>query len=150
MYLSLRHSVQDEDCELSKEVTAALEESGWATVTWSPIQRRHALTSRFFEGMAHAVEHADAVVVLVDGSPAFVDAELAFAYRHRRPVIAMRIRDRESAASPMGEMLPDYERALTIECVDTAECVAALRAVLADPAFGAMVDEAAKEIGTHA
>lgn len=150
VYLSLSRSEDEGEDELRQGVIAALEENGWPAVTWSPPPSGEALASHFFEGMAHAVEHADAVVVLLGGSSTLVDAELAFAYRHRRPVVALQLSGGEKCASGVRTMLRRYERARTVECGDAAECVSGLRSMLADPSFGEMVDEATWEIDGNA
>ncbi len=90
--------------------------------------------------MGHAVEHADMVIVLVNGSSTITDAELAFAYRHRRPVVALEISDGEPCSSDVRAMLRGYDRVLTVECRDAAECVVGLRDALSSAVFAAMVD----------
>lgn len=150
VYLSLSRAEGEGDDELRQGVIAAIEENGWPAVTWMPSGSGEAFASQFFEGMAHAVEYADAVVVLLGGSSAFVDAELAFAYRHRRPVVALQFSDSEKCASNVRTMLRRYERARTIECGDAAECISGLRSMLADPSFGEMVNEATEEIDGNA
>ncbi len=139
VYLSVQHAQRDEG--FLSNVIEACEESGWPAVTWSPPQREEKLTARFFEGVDHAVEHADVVIVIVNGSSTITDAELAFAYRHRRPVLALAIGDGDPSSSEVRLMLRGYDRALTIECGDAAECAAGLRNALTSPAFAAMIDD---------
>jgi nucleoside 2-deoxyribosyltransferase len=96
--------------------------------------------------MSHAVERADAVVVLMSSRSAMTDVELAFAYRHNRPVVGLRLRDQEPN-SEIQAMLQRYGRARVVDCADIEDCVAALRSALSDAQFGATIREAAGEIG---
>jgi hypothetical protein len=141
VYLSLQQAYREQNESLLGDVIDACEKSGWPAVTWSPPQREENLTARFFEGMDHAVEHAEMVVVLVNGSSSITDAELAFAYRHRRPVVALEIRDGDPCSSEVRKMLHGYDFVFTIEGGSAADCIAGLRDALADPSFAAMVDQ---------
>lgn len=144
IYLSLWSGEQRLKNELHEQVVAACESNGWPAVSWSlPAHRGSPLDSaRYFEGMCHAVEHADVVIAFVNGRSAMTDAELAFAYRHNRPVVGLRV------GSPDGEsavqaMLEGYGRAWLVEAPDVEGCMAGLRQALADPALAAIVrDEA--------
>jgi hypothetical protein len=146
VYLSLRSADQRLDRDLHQRVIEACEASGWASVSWFPPPHRENLfdSGRFFEGMSHAVEHADAIVVLLNSPSALTDVELAFAYSHNRPVIALRIGD-QGGSSEVQAMLRRHDRAHVIDRADMEECVAGLRSILSDPQFGAMVRTAASE-----
>lgn len=146
VYLSLRSADKRIDRALHRQVIEACEASGWPAVSWSPTPHRGNVfdSGRFFEGMSHAVEHADAMVVLLDSPSALTDVELAFAYTHNRPVIALRIGDPERR-SEVQAMLRRHDRARVIDCADMDECVAVLRSALSDPEFGEMVRMAASE-----
>ncbi|HEX7293054.1 MAG TPA: hypothetical protein VF259_00790, partial [Solirubrobacterales bacterium] len=124
-----------EQRDLHRHIVDACEASGWPAVSWSPVAHEGNVTdsARFFEGMGHAVEHADVVIALVDTSSAMTDAELAFAYRHNRPVIGLRVGGREEKPSPVQAMLRRYGRGRLIDCADIDECSAGLRDALADP-----------------
>lgn len=147
VYLSL--GTADEN-EVRRRVIAACEASGWPAVTWSPEphQANAADSARFFEGMGHAVEHADAVVVLMGEHSAMTDIELAFAYRHNRPVVGLRLGD-QAPVSPAEAMLNGHGRAVVIDCADVNECDAALREALSSPGFAAKVRLAASEQVDH-
>jgi hypothetical protein len=151
VYLGLLDSGRGIDRDLHRGVIETCESSGWPAVSWSPAQHAQspADSARFFEGMNHAVAHADVVVVLVNGSSTMTDAELAFAYRHRRPVIALRMENEDTPASEVRAMLDRYDRALTIDCADMEECLVGLRKALVDPSFGAIIREAAGEPSSY-
>jgi nucleoside 2-deoxyribosyltransferase len=152
VYLSSQDAMHGRRRDLQRGLIDTCAENGWSAVSWSPSQHSHSPTdsSRFFDGMSHAVEHADVVVVLLNGSSTMTDAELVFAYRHRRPVIALRIEDEESIRSEVREMLSGYDRALIVGCSDTEGCLVALRKALADPSFAAIIREAASESSSYA
>jgi hypothetical protein len=145
VYLSMRAGDGAGAGDLHRVLVAACEENGWPAVTWSSQQGvDHADSARFFEGMSHAVAHADVVVVVLDGASAMTDAELAFAYRHRRPVLAVRIRD-EVASSDVRAMLHGYDRALTISCAGAGDCSDGLKNAFADPGFAEVIRNAMAE-----
>lgn len=145
VYLSLGEADPPARPDLHREVIKACESSGWPTVSWSPSPHRGPDVRRFFEGMDHAVEHADVVVVLMDGDSAVADAELAFAYKHRRPVIGLSFAGETPQSSAVRAMLHSYERAHLVECVDVDGCAAGLREALTDQGFGVTIHEAASE-----
>jgi hypothetical protein len=147
VYLSLGAA---DKSEVRRRVIAACEASGWPAVTWSPRphQVNAADSARFFEGMGHAVEHADAVVVLMGDRSAMTDIELAFAYRHNRPVVGLRLGG-QPPTSPAETMLDGHGRAVVIDCADINECDAALREALSSPGFAATVRLAASEQVDH-
>lgn len=147
VYLSLRGGERRTERDLHQRVIAACEASGWPAVSWSPpAHERNVIdSSRYFEGMSHAVEHADVVIAVVDSPSAMTDAELAFAYRHNRPVIGLRFGGQEAEASAVQAMLQRYGRARLIDCADVDDCATGLREALADPAFAATIREAAGE-----
>ncbi|HET7445776.1 MAG TPA: hypothetical protein VFJ57_14075 [Solirubrobacterales bacterium] len=96
--------------------------------------------------MSDAVEHADVVIVLLDGDSAVIDTELGFAYNHRRPIVGLGFAGENPQSSPTRAMLGSYDRGRIVECEDLEECAAGLRRVLLDTAFIALVDEAAAEV----
>ena len=148
MYLSLWDRDKRAGRDLHERVIEACESSGWPAVSWSPPAHKENVidSSRFFEGMSHAVEHADVVVVLMNHRSAMTDAELAFAYSHNRPVVGLSLCDGEEiGASEVQAMLRRYARARVVECESVDACVSGLREVLADPKFTATIREAAGE-----
>src|SRR4029077_6832400 len=80
VYLSLWNAERRTHGDLHQRVIEACESSGWPAISWSPPRHSGNLTdsTRFFEGMNHAVEHADVVVVLMSGDSSMRDVELAF------------------------------------------------------------------------
>jgi nucleoside 2-deoxyribosyltransferase len=152
VYLSLWGVERRTERDLHQRVIEACEASGWPAVSWSPPAHKGNVTdsSRFFEGMSHAVEHADVVVVLVNSPSAMTDAELAFAYRHNRPVVGLRLGSQRTTASAVQAMLQRYGRAHLIDCADIDDCAAGLREALTDPGFAATIREAAGEQLDHA
>ena len=150
IYLSLGEADLRARPNLHQQVTKACESSGWPTVSWSPPPHAGHDVRRFFEGMDHAVEHADVVIVLMNGDSSVADAELAFAYKHRRPVIGLSFVGESSQASTVRAMLHSYERARLVECGDVDGCAAGLREALTDRSFGVTIHEAASEGVGHA
>jgi hypothetical protein len=150
-YLSLWDSAGRPKRDLHQRVIEACESSGWPAVSWSPSPRsmQDPDPTRFLEGMSHAVAHADVVIALVTGSSRLADAELDFAYQHKRPVIGLRMDERDSGLSGAQAKLPKYSRAQMIDCADLEECVTGLREVLADPGFAETIREAASEGAGH-
>jgi nucleoside 2-deoxyribosyltransferase len=147
-YLSLWDQDERTGRHLHERVIEACESSGWPAVSWSPPAHEGNMidSSRFFEGMSHAVEHADVVIVLMNRCSAMTDAELAFAYRHNRPVVGLRLRGGEEVAvSEVQAMLQRYTRARVIECENVDGCVSGLREALADSEFTATIREASGE-----
>ena len=151
VYLSLGDS-DSVDHALSRRVIEICKSSGWPAVTCSPPQHENspADSARFFEGMSHAVEHADVVIVSVNGPSAMADAELAFAYRYKKPVIALRIQRGEAVASDVRAMLRRYDRAFIVDCIDMEGCVGGLREAFEDPRFAEIISDAAGEPTTYA
>jgi hypothetical protein len=145
VYLSLGEADLRVRPDLHREVIKACESCGWPTVSWSPLPHRRHDVRRFFEGMDHAVEHADVVIVLMDGESAVADAELAFAYKHKRPVIGLSFAGENPQSSAVRAMLGSYERAHMVECADVDGCAAGLREALTDRRFGVTIHEAASE-----
>lgn len=128
--------------EFRERVVEACEASGWLTVSCSAEERvgRGSDPSRFFESMRHAVEHADLVVSFIGDNAEMLDAELAMAYSHGRPVIGIRIGGSEDSGIQM--MLGEYERARVITCANAEECAEDLRATFADPVFAETIRRA--------
>jgi hypothetical protein len=130
---------------LRERVVAVCEESGWGAVGWSFVAAGHGgEPGNLFEGLRHAVEHADVVVALL-GATGQADAELAMAYGHRRPIVGIRFADADAPISETQSMLESYERARVIACEDIDGCAAGLRDVLSDPDFAATIHVAAGE-----
>ena len=150
VYLSLGNVSQRAEEDLHQRVIEACETSGWPAVSWSPAPHQGNVvdSARYFEGMSHAVEHADAVVVLMNNPSAMTDVELAFAYSHNRPVLGLRIGE-QGSSSEVQAMLRRHGRALMVDCAEVGECVAALRKALSDPQFGATIRQAADEQAGH-
>lgn len=121
----------------------ACEASGWPAVSRSPAPDRD--PERFFEGMSHAVQHADVVVVLMDGESRLTDAELALAFVHRRPVIGLSCAGGASESSAVRTMLRDYRRARVLDRDDLEACATGLREALADPDFTATINRSVAE-----
>lgn len=146
-YLSLWDGAPPLEDRLLHSVIEACEESGWPAISWSsPVHKGNALDSgHFFEGMSHAVEHADVVVVLMGSSSAMTDAELAFAYQHKRPVVGLCLEEDGAGGSEVRAMLGRYGRARLVECADIDDCAAGLKRALADPKFAETIREAAAE-----
>lgn len=150
-YLSLGNRGRD-DRALSQRLIETCESHGWPAVTWSPSQHEGGAAGsvRFFEGMSHAVEHADVVIVSADASSAMADVELAFACRYNRPVIILRIQHEETVPSEVRAMLRRYDRAFVVDCADADGCVGGLREVFDDPRFAGVVSDATGEPTTYA
>lgn len=147
VYLSLWNLERRAGREVHRQVVEVCEASGWPAVSWSPPAHDGNVTdsARYFEGMAHAVEHADLVVVLVDGPSAMTDAELAFAYSHHRPVVGLRVASEEMTGSDVQGMLHRYRRAWLVDAPDIEGCLTGLREALGDPEFRGIVRDAAKD-----
>lgn len=146
VYLSLSGATG----ELEQLVADACRANGWPAVTaHAPEEGGHGGSASFFEAISHAVEHADVVIVSLDRSSSFVDAELAFACRYGRPVIAFATGAEEFDVTQVRSMLPAYERAFIVEAVDTDTRMDQLRRTFEDPAFGAIVQAAAGEPTTY-
>jgi len=147
VYLSLWNLERHTGSEVQRRVVEACEASGWPAVSWSPPAHDGNVTdsARYFEGMAHAVEHADLVVAWVDGPSAMTDAELAFAYSHHRPVVGLRVSSEEMGISAVQAMLRRYKRAWLVDAPDVEGCLAGLREALGDPEFRGMVHDAAED-----
>jgi len=131
---------------LRERVVQTCEAGGWPAISWPPAGADRASDpGHFFEGVSHAVEHADCVVALLGSEAEATDVELALAYSHRRPIIGMCISGESSPASEVQAMLENYERARMIACDDADQCAAELQAVLSDPGFAATIRRAAGE-----
>lgn len=145
VYLSLGEADLRTRPDLREQVIEACESSGWPAVSWSPAPRKDHDVSRFTEGMDHAVEHADVVIVLMEGGSAVADAELASALKHRRPVVGLSFATEGLQRSAIQAMLSSYERGRVVECADVDDCVSGLREALTDRGFGVTIHEAASE-----
>lgn len=131
---------------LPDRLVETCEENGWPIVSGREVgEDPTGDPGRLFEGISHAVEHADCVVALLGSSAELADAELALAYSHRRPIVGMCAIDEKRPASEVEAMLEGYERARLIACGSSAECAAELAAVLGDPEFAATIRHAAAE-----
>jgi len=151
LYLSLGGTAHPrEHDDLRRRVIDACEKSGWPAVSWSPVPHEGNVidSARFFDGMSHAVEHADAVVVLLNAPSPLTDVELAFAYSHNRPIVGLRIGDRDSS-SAVQAMLRRHGRAYVLDCTDVDECIDSLHKALADPHFAETIRQAAGEQASH-
>ncbi|MEX2447592.1 MAG: hypothetical protein WD404_02480 [Solirubrobacterales bacterium] len=136
--------------ELRERVIDACEASGWPAVSWSPDTKgAEKEPGRLFEGMRHAVAHSDFVVALLGAPAGTVDAELAIAYGHRRPIVGIHRSAEGMAISKTQAMLEDYEVARLIRCEDLEGCAAQLRGVLSDPDFTAAIHASAGENEKH-
>lgn len=132
---------------LHDRVVETCEAGGWPAVSWPPADAdRPPDPGHLFEGVRHAVEHADCVVALLGDAAGRRDAELALAYSHRRPIVGMRSSDDSLPTSEIQAMLATYERARVIVCDDADQCATELRAVLEDPEFAATIRQA---VGEH-
>lgn len=151
VYLSLG-DLDGSDRELSRHVIETCESNGWSAVTSAPPpdEDRLADSAHFFEGMSHAVEHADVVIVSVNRPSAMADVELAFAYRHRKPVIVLRNQRAEAVVSDVRDMARRYDRAFIVDCVDAEGCVGGLRDAFDDPRFAEIISDAAREPSSYA
>lgn len=145
VYLSLGDDAQQTRSDFRQELVDACRTSGWLALSWStPSHRGHEVT-RFFEGMDHAVEHADFVVAMLDGESSVTDAELTLAYRHRRPVIGLSLAGAQSRSSVIRRMVHSYERGRVVESTDLEGCVVGLREALSDRGFVETIYGAAGE-----
>jgi hypothetical protein len=139
------------DDSLRERVVEACEAGGWPTVSQPSAGGACSRDpGHLFEGIRHAVEHADCVVALLGDSAEMVDAELALVYSHRRPIVGMRVCGESYPVSKVEAMLEGYERARVITCDDAAECAAELRTVFDDPEFAATIRKAAGELAAGA
>jgi hypothetical protein len=153
VYLSLGEVQDQEVRDLRDSLTAACHASGWAAISWSrPTRPEHDPDhARFFEGVSDAVAQADLLVTLLtEDSSTIGDAELAFAYRYRRPVVGIKIADGGEGTSEVRALLPGYGRARIVECEGIGDCAAALRSALSDSDFLATIYEASMEQALHA
>jgi hypothetical protein len=148
-WVYLSHSAESEGVEtpLRDCVVDFCETSGWHAVSWSQKERagRRAEPGRFFEGLRHAVEHADVFVAFIGDATEMTDAELVLAYSYRRPIVGVCVSAKDSGGSDVQAMLRSYERARMIVLADVDECVSDLRATFADPAFAEVIRLAAGE-----
>jgi hypothetical protein len=136
---------------LRDRVIEACEASGWPAVSWPPAKAGHEMDpGHLFEGVRHAVEHADVVVAMLGVDTGSTDAELAMAYGHRRPIVGVQLACEDVSVSATQAMLKGYERARMIVCADVDGCAAELRAVLSDPDFAATIHAAAGEYADDA
>lgn len=86
---------------LRDRVVETCEAGGWPAVAWpSRAADGCADPGHLFEGVRHAVVHADCVVALIGDAAETADAELALAYSHRRPIIGLRLSDAGSPLPP--------------------------------------------------
>lgn len=122
------------------------EARGWSTVG-RPLADKTGSRDpgHLFEGIRHAVEHSDCVIALLGDSAEAVDAELALAYSHRRPIVGIRISGAGDPASGIQAMIEDYERARVVACDDLDDCATGLNTILDDPEFAATMHRAAGE-----
>jgi hypothetical protein len=129
---------------LQRRVIEACEESGWLAICWSSSARaKEADPGRFFQGVSHAVGHADVVVAFIDEGEDLADIELALAFSHRRPIVGVNLA--ENLPSNIQAMLNGYERARVVNCSSADECFTGLRETLADPDFSETIRLAAGE-----
>lgn len=151
VYLSLGVAERGAGHDLRQRVVDVCEESGWPAVSWSPTPHEGNVfdSARFFDGMSHAVEHADAVVVVLDDPSPMTDVEIAFAYTHNRPIVGLRVGNRDSGSEVQG-MLRSHGRAYVVDCADIDECVDSLRQALSNPRLSEAIREAAGEQTSHA
>ncbi len=147
IYLSLSEADDPDSRSLRQSLVEACHKSGWPAISWSmPTRPEHDLDrSRFFGGMSDAVAHADLVVTLVDDRSTLGDAELAFAYRHRRPVVGIRFTGAGPDPSEVRAMLTDYGRGRIVDCESVDDCAEALRTALTDREFATIIHEASME-----
>lgn len=135
---------------LRDRVVDACEASGWPTVTRSLAEIRHGPDpGDFFEDLRHAVEHADLVVALLGDAESSLDAELAMAYGHRRPIVGIRLAGDDPSSSELQAMLESYERAHLIACDDVDDCASDLRDLFSDSDFALTVRVAGGERTSH-
>lgn len=131
-------------------VVDACEASGWPTITrYFSADRHISDPGDFFEDLRHAVEHADVVVALLGHADCSLDAELAIAYGHRRPIVGVHLTGQASSASELQEMLGRYERARVIACDDADDCASGLRDLFSDSDFALTVRAAGGERVSH-
>lgn len=152
VYLSLREGDDQVLRELRESLIEACHASGWPAISWSrPTRPEHDPDhARFFEGMSDAVAQADLLVTLIDDSSTIGDAELAFAYRYRRPVVGIKITGGEGDPSEVRALLPGYGRGRIVECEGVGDCAEALRSTLSDGDFLATIHEASVEQALNA
>lgn len=135
---------------LHDRVVEACEAGGWPAVAWPSPAADDGDPGHLFEGVSHAVEHADCVVALIGDAGETADAELALAYSHRRPIVGLRLSRVDSSASAFEEMLGGYERSRVIACDSAEECAVRLRATFSDPDFADTIRTAAGEYADDA
>lgn len=143
VYLSIASGGDRSQQVMFEQVTEACAKSGWMTVSHQVSERagRASDPGRFFAGVSHAIQHADAVVALIGARTDISDAELTLAYSHCRPVIGMRVEGAAMDSEPR-MLLAGYERGRVLSCSSAADCAAALRETLSDPTFVEIVREA--------
>lgn len=129
---------------LRDRVIEVCQGSGWPAVTRSrPTAEKHDPdTERLRLGMDHAVEHADVVVAMLGSASEVTDAELEAAFRHRRPVVGLRLAGAGAGQSEVETKLGRYGRGRLVDCADLENCDAALRAALTDEDFARTIREA--------
>jgi hypothetical protein len=135
---------------LRDRVAETCEAGGWPMVRRSPAEAGDTEDpGDFFEGVRHAVENADVVVALLGGGGAALDAELALAYGHRRPIVGVRLGHEASYSSAVQAMLERYERARVVTGEDPDGCAARLRDLFSDSDFALTVRAAGGERVGH-
>lgn len=150
VYLIAPGSGEENADPLRDRVAETCEAGGWPTVRRSPAEVSDTEDpGDFFEGVRHAVENADVVVALLGDAGAALDAELALAYGHRRPIVAVRLSDEASYSSAVQAMLERYERARVVTGDDPDGCAAGLRDLFSDSDFALTVRAAGGERVSH-
>ena len=143
-YLSLGERDDARPGGLRHRVVEACREGGWPAVTWSqPTAKADDPDGeRFRLGIDHAVGQADVVVALLGSVSEVTDAELEAAFRHRRPVVGLRLAGSAAGGSEVEARLSGYGRGRLVDCADLDDCGAALREALADEGFAQTIREA--------
>ncbi|MGH2940125.1 MAG: hypothetical protein ACRDPE_18610 [Solirubrobacterales bacterium] len=143
--------IDEADRSLRQALFDACHANGWPAVSGRSlgVLSESGNSGEVFEGIAHAVEHADVVIVALDGSSGIVDAELAFAYRHNRPIIAVISAGAQVESSPIRSMLRGYGRSFVVERDESDSWLAELRMTFGSSVFAQAVQDAAGESSSY-
>jgi hypothetical protein len=96
------------------------------------------------ERLDQAVEHAAACILYVGRASSGVGAEAAFAYRSRRPILALQL-EGDSPSPVLLSLLSSYDRARILTCRSVQDCAERVRETLRTEDFSKLICAAAAE-----
>lgn len=119
--------------------------AGWHVYCSYRDEERNEEEAPLVARLRHALGHADLCVLYVGRPSSRVGAELAWAYEHGRPVIAVHLRE-EEPSHLLASLLSDYSRARTVTCTDLDDCMKRVRDVLRDTEWERIIRASAAEL----